>query len=369
LEIAITIVFILYTLLVGWLIIGWRKATQRIAPVNTTKPLVSVVVAVRNEEANILNILNDLAAQTYPDVEILVVDDHSHDSTTTVISNVSEKSPPLKEQLKLLNCTIEFGKKAALTLGISAARGEIILTTDADCRLPANWIEATVEQFSDNVKMVVGGVRILSGNFFSRLQQLEFASLIGSGAATLGWQMPTMANGANLAFHKQTFNEVKGYEGNEQIPSGDDEFLLRKFYQYFPNSVVFNTNPDSVPSTKALASVNGFFQQRLRWGGKWKLHKDNFSKVLAISIFACQLTFLLTSWLIIFQQINLAVGLSLLLIKVLIEVLFFRPVVRYLSIPFSWLAFIVLQFIYPYYVVSVALASNLMRYQWKARKY
>lgn len=348
---------------------GWRRATIHNSEISTDQPFVSVVVPVRNEASTIEYLLHDLAKQTYPHFEIIIVDDSSEDPTLNVILSVREKFPQLKKQLVILNGNLQAGKKAALTLGIQHAKGEVILTTDGDCRVDRNWIQSTVAQFSKTTNMVIGGVRLSTTTFFTQLQQLEFASLIGSGVATLGWNLPSMANGANLAFRKAAFLKVGGYAGNEQIASGDDEFLLRKIHQAYPATVQFNNQQESVVETVPQPTLSDFFQQRLRWAGKWSLHSGLFSKVLAVSVFLFQSCFLLVPWLLLAGNFSFVTGFSLIAIKVVAEFLFFRSVTRYLGITFLWPVFIVLQFIYPLYVVVVALFTNLFGYSWKGRNF
>ncbi len=137
-------------------------------------------------------------------------------------------------------------------LGVEKAGGEIIVTTDADCRLPIHWLQSIATSFHEgNVKMVFGGVRIKEDkSFFSKLQALEFCSLIGTGGAMAGLGIPILCNGANLAFLRSAFLEVKGYDGNLDIPSGDDEFLMRKIDRRFPGSIRFQPSEDSVVETR-----------------------------------------------------------------------------------------------------------------------
>lgn len=271
--------------------------------------------------------------------------------------------------MNVLHCTTQKGKKAALTLGIVHAKGEIILTTDADCRIKPEWIQTMVNQFNEHTMMVTGAVELSASTFFEKLQQVEFASLIASGAATLGWSRPSMANGANLAFRKSAFEAVDGYMGNQHIPSGDDEFLLRKIHQRFPNALVFCANVHAVVKTQAVGTLRDFIQQRLRWAGKWRLHSGVFSKALAVAVFLFQLTFLVVPWLWLFGYMESNTSLLLLASKVFVEYLFFHPVIHKLKLSFSWLAFLLLQFIYPYYVVAVGLLANGGKYTWKGRTF
>ncbi len=348
--------------------IGWKRAVQpscHFSPVS----FVSIIVPFRNEATVIAHLLEDLSTQRYTAFEIILVNDHSEDDTLEVIAHLTQKFPLLKERIAIHHCSAQSGKKAALTLGVKQATGDIILTTDADCRVDSYWIESILSEFTINTQMVVGGVRLSANNFFQRLQQLEFVSLIGSGAATLGWHFPSMANGANLAYRKSAFESVGGYAGNEHIPSGDDEFLLRKIVKQYPKSVRFVVTPKSIVETRAVDTLKIFLLQRVRWAGKWRLHTSFFSKVLALSIFFFQLTFLAMPILMVLGVISWPLALVGMFCKALLEFLFLYPVAQRLGVIFPWLAFGVLQLIYPYYVVTVGLLANGSKYTWKGRTF
>lgn len=347
---------------------GWNRGTRNKRKINTAKPLISVVVAMRNEALTINTLLTDLLHQDYPYYEVIIVDDHSDDGSLLAINDWLIANPLKSDFIKLINNS-GTGKKAALTLAVQNAKGELIMTTDADCQVPASWISKTVEHFNDQTNLIVGAVRMKGKLFTDYLQQLEFASLIGSGAATLGWQIPAMGNGANLAFRKASFIAVGAYQGNSHIASGDDEFLMRKIQEHFPGSIFFNHNPETVVETHTHDSIRSFINQRIRWASKWALHQAFFSKFLAILIFSFQLVFLLSPWLMLFGYLNLRLALGLILFKLIAELFFFIPVLRFLRSPLHLPAFITLQFIYPYYVVAIGLLANVAGYQWKGRGY
>src|SRR5690606_24407046 len=136
-----------------------------------------------------------------------------------------------------------------------------------------------------------GGVRIRQdGNLFSALQAMEFASLIGSGAATLALGIPVMCNGANLAFRKEAFQQAGGYGDNNHVPTGDDVFLLRRIFSHDPRSVRFNAFPESVTETEPASTLSEFVRQRIRWASKWNLHPKPDSALLAAFVFFVHLS-------------------------------------------------------------------------------
>src|SRR5688572_18109496 len=204
----IILLFFIYLTFVAVLTLGWHKSVKRhVNADHDEKPLVSIVIPVRNEQAGIGHLLKDIRTQSYQNFEVIVVNDNSRDNTAAIVLNFSSQDP----RFTLLASRGE-GKKVALTTGINASRGEIIVTTDGDCRVKMDWLKAMQKYFqAHGTKMVFGAVRLEGSSFFSALQSHEFLSLVGTGAATIWYGFPSMCNGANLAFRKATFFEVDGY--------------------------------------------------------------------------------------------------------------------------------------------------------------
>ena len=177
-----------------------------------------------------------------------------------------------------------------------------------------------------------------------------------------------MCNGANLAFRKPVFEEVSGYQGSEHIASGDDEFFLRKVASHHPQGIRFNNQSVGVVETNASKSITDFFSQRIRWAGKWKAHGVGFSSALAFFIFIFHTLTILLPVLAGLQFLSWTVALSLLIGKLLLEAVFLFPILRFCTRRFYPLIFLLLQFIYPFYVVCFGLAANFLRTEWKGRK-
>jgi biofilm PGA synthesis N-glycosyltransferase PgaC len=358
------IIFGLYFVSMLALLYGWEKALSRPVVSSTTQQSITVIVPMRNEEQNFSQSTQSIANQNYAadKLQIIFVNDHSTDNTAAIFSSSAPENFLL---ISLLDG--DSGKKTAITRGIERARGSIIVTTDADCQHDPNWIQAINNQFAkSDVQMVVGSVAIKSNSFFSTLQAIEFSSLIGSGASLLQWNIPAMANGANLAFRREAFEVVGGYQGNEHIASGDDEFLLRKIHQAFPNGVTFNHDATSVVRTDAQQSLLAFFQQRLRWASKWKHNTNGLSTGIAIAASLFQVAFV---GLLIAVAICPHRPLQLILLsKMALDGIFLWRVSAFTKSKFSFLPFLLLEFIYPIYVIVIALLSQFFPYSWKGRK-
>ena len=359
----LTVIFVVYFLILLALLAGWKKAmTASPGDLSQKDILVSVVIPVRNEEFTIGTLLNDLSRQDYRNFEIIVVNDDSEDETLWAVS---------QSQLKNLQVVHSKGKgkKAAITAGVRAARGSIIVTTDADCSVPASWLRLIRLWFIDSkVVMAFGGVRMEgSGSFFDSLQTIEFSSLIGSAAATAALGAPTMCNGANLAFRKNVFLEVKGYEGNSDIPSGDDEFLMRKIKDRYPEGISFIGSTDAVVTTRTQPDPHAFLNQRLRWASKWRYNTSRLAQGLAVLVVIFQLAFVL-NWFFLFSSSILA-ALFLICIKMILEAAFLLQVCHFLGSRWKWAAFFGLQLVYPFYVTGVGIASFFQPFEWKHRTF
>jgi biofilm PGA synthesis N-glycosyltransferase PgaC len=340
---AFIIIISLYAILILLLVIGFSRLKEY--PEETTVVnFISVVIAVR-DEPNLTELLNDLSGQQYSSYEVIVVDDHSTTSPgTQALINKGQ------------------GKKAAITTGIASAKGNIIVTTDGDCRVRPQWLSEINKGFQDaSIKMLVGGVRIEGErSFFSKLQALEFVSVAVTSAATIGLGFPTMCNGANLAYRKDAFHKVNGFEGNERISSGDDEFLMNKFDK---RSIQYLKSTASLVTSSPLPLVTSFINQRLRWAGKWSVNTSLVTKLFAVIVFGFHLFFVVT----LIGFFSLKISLIILLTKALVETMLLYPAARFFDVKWRWIPFLALQLVYSAYVISIGLLSQVVLPKWKGR--
>ena len=359
-----------------WLYHHWQRIPlqNNAVPVTAESPLrLTVVIPVRNEAANIIALLEDLCSQQgVPGAfDIIVVDDQSTDETRTLVEQFQERTscPITFLSLNVPPGFIGSHKKLAITQAVAATQHEIIVTTDGDCRVGPHWLATMRHYFEEKSAVLVsGGVTFQQGSFFQRLQTIEFASLIGVGAACLQAGYPNMANGANLAFLREVFEQVEGYGGNLHIPSGDDEFLLQKIAKRCPHHFFFLKHPAAVVTTQAQRTLYGFYQQRKRWASKWKLHRDKKVAALAVFIFLYHIC-ILASVLLVGLGTYGGGLLLFLLPKIILEFVFLRSVLPFLDKKLPLSSFLLLQLIYPFYAIFFGIGANLGRYTWKDRTY
>lgn len=367
-------IFSLYAVACLWLCVQWIRISPRPStaiPVPNDFKL-SVIIPVRNEERTIGVLLGDLQRQTLGKIhfEVLVVNDASTDATEEIINDFRNQQALDLKIISLADVAVKSPKKRAITEALKVASGQLIVTTDGDCRVGERWLETIVQTYlQTNAKFISGPVTFLGEKTgFDIFQTIEFASLIGTGACLLEAGHPTMCNGANLAYQRAAFDAVGGYEGVDQIASGDDEFLLQKIHQRFPGSSVFMKNQESIVRTHTQENWRAFYRQRVRWAGKWAVNRRIATMTVALFVFAVNV---LT---IVFLTAALREGLqniglnTILMLKYLPEFLFLGLIISFLrKFVFLWYIPFV-QLFYPFYVLLFGLAAQQKGYEWKGRR-
>lgn len=348
----------------GWLVI--RPFSPKGKELQTR---VSVLIAARNEEDNITDTIRDILAQDYPSelFELIVVDDHSTDRTPEIIASFADRGVRLirLNESERLNSY----KKKAISEAISASVGELIVTTDADCRMAKGWLRTVVSYYEINqFKMISCPVLYhQERSFFERLQTLEFLYLIGLGASSIGNRIPSTCNGANLCYRRDVFFEVGGFKGIDDLASGDDELLLHKVVEQYPAGVGFCKSYDAVVFTTAKPDLKEFIRQRKRWASKSTRYKNKSIVALGVTIWLFNLMLLISGLGVIFEPSLWQVFVYSLAFKFAGEMAFLLPVVRFARrrelinfLPLLTLAHVL-------YMVYIGIMGNSGKYVWKDR--
>jgi len=332
---------------------------------------VSVLVPFRNESQNIINCYNSLVNQNYAQdkLEIIFIDDNSTDDSVHKLEKI------LKNQnikiLKLNNTNINKAfKKQAVKLGIEKSKGEIIVTTDADCTHPENWLSKLLSYYDDETALISGPVEFNASNsIFSQLQILEFAGLVLTGAGLIGSGRPIICNAANLTFRKNVFNEVGGYDDMMNLSSGDDELLMQKIAAANNYKIKFAFNRNAIVKTEANPNLTNFYQQRKRWASKSLFYKSKLLLINILVIFLFFLNLLLLPFFAIF--INKYFVLLFMLeffIKMFLEYRIVHFGKKYLFANLSMKLFLLAEIIHVPYIVISALSGIFGNYKWKNRE-
>lgn len=368
------LIFLSYAVLILGITIGWLKLKSFKTHELKSGVKVSLIVAMRNEIDSVEALINSLVAQDYPSelLEIIIVDDHSTDSTALLVEEiVARKNNSVN--LKLISLADEktFGKKAAIHHGIQASSGELILITDADCAAGCHWISTVCEFYKlHRPQMILGPVTISDGgSFFGKLQAIEFMSLIASAAGSCNAGFPILANGANIAFTRQAYERCGGFSGNQHYPSGDDMFLMMNIKKKFgAKSIRFLRSDDAIVNTAAIQQLKPFVQQRMRWVSKSRGYTDKILILTSGLVFAANAWLVLTALSVILFPENLKLFLLLFLSKLIIDLpimISFSRFQRKMSL--LWL-FPVLELINSVYTFFIGIAGNMNKYEWKGRK-
>lgn len=360
---------ILYVIVVIAFIKGWHSLVYFKTSGSEGKTKVSILVAARNEEANISKTIDDLLAQNYSKelTEIIFIDDHSTDKTAEIIGGYANRGV----KLICLNedQPLNSYKKKAIQTAIGQSTGTLIITTDADCRMGPEWLKTVIQFYeAGDYKMISSPVAYFQEkSFFERAQSLEFLYLIGLGASTIGNKQPSTCNGANLAYEKEAFYEVGGFKGIDDLASGDDELLLHKIAARYNNNIGFLKNEDAIVYTHAKSTLKEFIQQRKRWASKSTRYKNKSIIVLGVCIWLFNLSILMNLSIGLFIGFYFKLAIFQILAKIIVEFLFLYDVTGFAKRRKLLILLPVLNILHMIYIVYIGIAGNSGKYNWKGR--
>ncbi|MDY0342719.1 MAG: glycosyltransferase [Lentimicrobium sp.] len=362
-------VFLAYLVLISRLSLGWFRLP--LSGLYSGSAQVSVIIAARNEAVNIESCLNSLSHQDYPfsAFEIIVIDDHSEDETAQIVEAFGSRHPQM--QLRLMASGDVFGKKAALRKGAELAKGSILLTTDADCICGPFWISQMAGMLSQDDKMLVSGPVMFKENrgAFGFFQQIEFASLIASGAGAIGSGKPMLCNGANMGYRKAARFNINEAELQPHLASGDDVFLLQAFAtEYGPDKIGFLKSEAAMVLTSAAPDLTTFWQQRLRWSAKSTAFKSRGPVVAAIVVWLTSFMLIiniLLAWISAGFLINFLI---LFAIKVIVDLPLLISYLRFSGQQKLIWGIIPAEIGVVFYTALLGLLSRFTPVRWKGRK-
>lgn len=372
-----SILFGIYFLCLVALIIGFRKL-KRFSPKNIHPDTsFTIIIPFRNESGNLPILLKSISSLDYPPklFNVLFVNDDSNDNSEEIIQKSIEESNVSIELIQNIRVS-NSPKKDAISTGVKHSKSEWILTTDADCELPKNWLK-TFDAFiqskhenNHNPVMICAPVIYKSnGSFIETFQELDGLSLQTVTMGSFGLNNPLLNNGANLAYRKDAFEQVNGFSGNNHIASGDDIFLLEKVKKAYPKQVTFLKSKESAVYTTPQTSWSQLINQRIRWASKTSKQKNPSSIVLGLIVFLTNILFLAAPVLMILDQDYLTIYLLLILSKVLIDYIIIQQSAMSLKVNISFWKFLQLPFVYSLLILIVVIKSFKGSYSWKDRQF
>jgi len=353
--------------LVSWIRLPICVTDSEYAP----KTKISIIVPARNEEASIGKCTDALAAQIYPVelFELIVVDDHSTDKT----KEVTEKTvSSLKIRAKAIsNNETEQGKKNAITKGIKNSSGELIVITDADCQSNSKWLLTIESEYQKTgAYMFCGPVELANeSGFLGHFQSLELCGLSLLSGAGINMGLPLLCNGANLAYTREVFNEVGGFKGIDDHPSGDDILLMFKVHKKHQGKIQYVKSKDAFVSTSAQMFLHDFIEQRIRWTSKARIAKNRGNSLVSMLVFFANFLSLIAILCILVHEklfFPLMCGIAA---KILADFLLLLIGTHFFGKKKLLWIFPLAEIFTMLYVTWVGIAANFSSYSWKGRYY
>lgn len=356
----------IYVLMMILFFIGWKQTPVNYFPSAMPVTKASIIIPVRDERDNIQKIVANLASQNYPKslYEIIVVDDFSTDNTLDFAKQMNIGN------CKCIKASNGCGKKNAITEGIHQASGDLIITTDADCKMGEEWLGTIVNSYEKyNPKMICGPVLLKKyGTFQEIMQAQEMLILTGCGIGASYFNKPILCSGANLAYEKKMFFEVGGFGDNSNILTGDDIFLMQKFKMKYKNTILYLKQNEASVYTNPEQTAGNAFTQRKRWLSKTFSYGFSYITGVAIVVFLMNFLLLMNGILCMLNSKYIFVFVSCFLAKMLVDFMMLSSTSFFFNVRSYRAWFFISALIYPIYAFAVGVLSTLIKYSWKGRE-
>ncbi|MBN2215181.1 MAG: glycosyltransferase [Bacteroidales bacterium] len=243
---------------------------------------VSVIICARNEADNLDRYLPSVLSQDYPVYEVIVVNDCSNDHTDEVLGKYLKKYNHLRTTNISEDKKFSHGKKLAVTVGIKAAKHEILVFIDADCQPESDlWLARIQQHFTKEKSIVLGyGGYFRKNNLLNNYTRYE--------TMTIAWQYfsyamagnPYMGVGRNLAYRKSLFFANKGFASHYHILSGDDDLFVNETANSHNTAVEFSR--ESHTRSEAKRILKEWLKQKRRHLTTCKYYKARHKFLLCI---------------------------------------------------------------------------------------
>jgi cellulose synthase/poly-beta-1,6-N-acetylglucosamine synthase-like glycosyltransferase len=368
-------IFLLFGIAYLVLFIAYRKGFLLLKEEKTdaNKSLsakVSIIVPARNEEQYLDNTIQQLLSQSYDGFfEIIVIDDHSTDATPTILQKYASRISIIS-LANHMDGPIKAYKKKAIEFAITQAKGDLIITTDADTSRGKYWLQSIVQYYQKNNYKIIAAPVSYQNTFSvqSIFETIDFLTMQGITAASLYYHFNSTCNGANLAYSKSAFLAVNGFEGIDQTASGDDMMLMYKIEKKFPNASSYLKNKDAIVTTYPTKNWKAFLQQRIRWASKSKFYADKRVQAVLLAVYGVNVFFLISCILLLFGKIKFFWLLVLLGLKIGTEILLVFPTLQFFQKKSLVIWHTVLQPLHIAYIIISGFLGLVGKYDWKGRQ-
>ncbi|MRX37677.1 glycosyltransferase [Flavobacterium sp. LC2016-23] len=359
------LILAIYIITIGVLIFGFVKVKKYANTNLEPQTSFTIIVPFRNEAENLPHLLKSFLELNYPVnlFKVILVDDESAEKFQLPNSNFQIR---IIDNIRVSNSP----KKDAIAAAMKHVKTDWVITTDADCTVPENWLLIFDNYIQENeVSMLAGAVTYNTNNsFLHHFQQLDLTSLQGATIGSFGIKKAFMCNGANFAYKKSLFEKMNGFEGNNTIASGDDVFLLQKVANSNQNLVHYLKAEKAIVQTKPTQDWKSLFYQRVRWAAKTSSYQSLFGKVLGLIVFFGNLSFVLGTVFMIFGIWSWQFFILYAVSKFIIDFGLLHITNQFLTNIRIKNLFLISLF-YPFFSSAVALYSLFGSYQWKGRNF
>lgn len=371
-----SLLLVLYAILIHYYRTAWNQIPDFIPNILKGTTSITVIIPVRNEEENIPFLIQSLCEQTYPAdlFEVIIVDDHSTDRSWDILQSLTSQPIAIKP-MRLADImptgTITGAyKKLAIDAAIRLSRGELIVTTDADCIFDPHWL-AYIAAFYEatGASFIAAPVKIKRDRrLLSLFQSLDFTILQGITGASVHKRLHTMCNGANLAYQKKVFFEVHGFRDIDNIPSGDDMLLMYKIYKQYPDKVFYLKSRHAIVTTIPTSTWKEFFHQRIRWASKTSYYEERRLFFILVLVYCVNVCFLVLAIASLWDAMWLLWLIILLIAKTVIEFPFVTAVAGFFGETGVMRYFFFLQPLHILYTIVAGWLGKFGSYEWKGRR-
>jgi len=361
-EIFFLIAVVLYFIQTVIFSVGARKKFKKIN--DDSLPTATVIVAARNEEANILDCLRSLDALEYPEdkLEIIVANDHSTDRTGEIIEDFIKGKPKFKSIVPEKQIGHVKGKANAIANAIKISTGEIIMTTDADCAVSPTWAKTLASYYEKDVALVCGYTDQESDTPFKAMQSVDFVYLLGVAGGTMNLGKPLSCIGNNMSYRRDVYEEIGGYE---KLPFSvtEDFQVLMAMHNLKKYKIIYPLDEGARVTSKACPDLKTLYSQKHRWG-IGGLDSDLAGYLVMTTAFLTNLGLLLTPFFFSMGALYLAV------FKILLDYFFVAPLFSNLKLRLKLKDFVFFEIYFIVYVLALPFTLIFdKKVKWKGREF
>ncbi|WP_298551642.1 glycosyltransferase [uncultured Algibacter sp.] len=366
------LITLIYLSLIGSFIFGFDKVNTFKLEDIPAKTKFSIVIPFRNEAKNLPDLLKSIETLNYPNhlFEVIFINDASEDNSVEIIKkalNESQTNFSIISNERKTNSP----KKDAITSAIKKAKYNWIITTDADCQLPKFWLDSFDEFIQKgNAVCIAAPVTYNIGNsFLNKFQILDMLSLQGATIGGFGLKKPFLCNGANLGYKKSIFFKVNGFEGNTNIASGDDIFILEKVNKQYPDQLHYLKCEKAIVKTQSQPTWSHLISQRIRWAAKTSAYNNWVGKLIGLVVLLMNAIIIIGLMLSLIGILNLKTLFYIAFIKLNIDFFLIYKSASFFNQKEGFKSYILGFIVYPLFNVYVAFISIFSGYKWKGRRF